>query len=103
MGGLLEGLLTDHNGVPSSKRLVGVVGSFVLFAVLVVDALAAVRLAFDHKQPIIIDGMLVGVVAGLVMGALGLTTIEKRPAEKAQAEIAVRRATGAVPAVPEGQ
>ena len=97
----LEGLLSDHAGMPSSKRLVGVVGAFVLYAVLILDAVAAIRIAFAHKQPIVIDGMLVGVVAGLVMGALGLTSWEKRPAENAQATIAIRRATGAVPAIPE--
>jgi hypothetical protein len=97
------GYLHDERGAKSSKRLIGVVGGFLLFAAF--GSHVAVQLAvalLTKTTPPAPDSMMAGIIAGMVSVALGLTTADKlSPQARAEADITKARATAELRAIPE--
>jgi hypothetical protein len=65
----VKGLLNDENGVPSSKRLLGLISGLSLCATMVANSFTDITIAPSDA--------LVNAVAALAFGALGLTSVDK--------------------------
>lgn len=63
------GLLNDESGMPSSKRVVGLLSSMTLCTTLILDA--TINIPGELSAP------LVNAVAALAFGSLGLSSIDK--------------------------
>lgn len=65
----LSGLMKDENGVPSSKRFIGIVSGLSLCVTLFLNQITGV---FSTPSPEIITA-----VAALAFGSLGLSSVDK--------------------------
>lgn len=63
----VNGLVSDENGAPSSKRIMGLISGFSLCVALFLNI-------FTDKP---VDGTLVNAVAALAFGTLGLSSVDK--------------------------